>query len=63
MNKTHFVEAVLDIAAQQEYPVADSRSGRQIDFGNKKIHEKHLKTYYLEILEKDSDHSNLIINI
>ena len=60
MTESEFVTVVLQEAEQQGYEIEDSRNGRQIDFGHKKLHEGHLRTLYPEILEEDAHVPTLV---
>ena len=51
MSQKEFVDAVFVIAKQKGYIQETGRNGiRQIDFGNKKLHEDHLRQLYPKIL-------------
>lgn len=50
MNIETYINQVCEIALRQGYTVEDSRNGRQIDFGKKKLHEGHLRSLYPFIL-------------
>lgn len=60
MNQDEFVEVVIAEARQRRYPVENSRNGRQIDFGHKKLHEGHLQALYPDILADGANVSDLI---
>ena len=42
MNEDEFVARVIEVARENGFQIEDSRNGKQIDFGNKKLHENHL---------------------
>lgn len=63
MTKDEFIEAVIREAQQQGYTVEDSRNGRQIDFGHKKLHEGHLSSLYPLIMADGADVAALIEEI
>ncbi len=39
MTQDEFVDAIIATAQPQGYTIENSRNGRQIDFGHKKLHE------------------------
>lgn len=45
-----FIRRICETAFKLGYIVEDSRNGRQVDFGNKKLHEGHLRLLYPFIL-------------
>ncbi len=55
-----FVSEVLKAAAERGFKVEDSRNGKQIDFGNKKLHEGHLRALYPAITVPGADIRALI---
>ncbi len=60
-KKNKFVDAIILIARQKGYIIEINRSGlRQIDFGNKKLHEGHLRDLYPDILNRDINLRSLI---
>ncbi len=65
MKTAHsFIEAIIRIAKQQGYEVKINRDGlRQIDFGQKQLHEGHLKPLFLAILASDANVSSLIESV
>ena len=63
MTKDEFINAVIAEAQRQGYAIEDSRNGRQIDFGNKKLHEGHLGKLYPQILADGVDIAALIEDI
>ena len=60
MNRDEFVDAVLAEASRRGYKIESSRSGRQVDFGHKKLHEGHLRALYPAILAHEGSVSALI---
>lgn len=60
MTKDEFINAVIAEARRQGYTIEDSRNGRQVDFGNKKLHEGHLGLLYPRILADGADIAALI---
>lgn len=60
MTEKEFIDAVIFEAQRHGYLVESSRNGRQIDFGHKKLHEKHLCRPYPAILREDMDIAGLI---
>ncbi len=50
MTQDEFVDAIVATARAQGYSIENSRYGRQIDFGHKKLHEGHLRQLYPDIL-------------
>lgn len=55
-----FLAAVIAEAQRQGFKVEPSRNGRQIDFGPKKLHERHLRKLYPAILAPQADVSALL---
>lgn len=61
MNKEQYLHTVFKIAAEHNHTVEFNRDGdRQIDFGLKKLHEKHLTKLYPAILNADAHLPTLI---
>lgn len=60
MTQDEFVEAIVATARSQGYLIENSRHGRQIDFGHKKLHEGHLRRLYPDILAEDAHIPSLI---
>ena len=60
MTEDEFVDVVVAEAERQGHAVRGSHNGRQIDFGHKKLHEKHLRSLYPAILGDAVDVSSLI---
>jgi hypothetical protein len=54
------VDAVIRIAVDMGYTLERSRNGRQIDFGNKKLHEGHLRKLYPRILQSRASIHTLV---
>ena len=63
MTKNQFIDAVIEEARKAGYSIEASRNGRQIDFGNKKLHEKHLRNLYPAILADGGNVSGVIDRI
>jgi len=61
MNLDEFIDTVIDTARAHGYEIEDSRNGRQINFGNKKLHEKHLMNLFPHILA-DGTNVRALIN-
>ena len=60
MEEEEFVEQFMKIAGRR-FKIEINRDGlRQIDFGNKKLHERHLRKLFPKILQKDADVAKLI---
>jgi hypothetical protein len=55
-----FVNLTITEAKMQGYPIEKSRNGRQINFGHKKLHEKHLQALFPSILQPNADIAALI---
>ena len=54
MSENSFVNAVINIGAAMGYRLEIARDGsRQIDFGHKKLKERHLRALYPKILYCD----------
>jgi len=61
MDSKSFVERVTRAARNLGYKIEVNREGLdRIDFGNKKLHEAHLRKLYPEILEPNADIPALI---
>ncbi|EGQ7944692.1 hypothetical protein NMR30_003435 [Vibrio cholerae] len=61
MEIEEFVCRVIKLAKDQGYKVELTRTGQQqINFGHKKLDEKHLKKLYPKILESDAHIPTLI---
>jgi hypothetical protein len=60
MTQSEFVDAIVETARSKGYSIANSRHGRQIDFGHKKLHEGHLRQLYPGILAKGARIPSLI---
>ena len=63
MTENQFIDAVIEEAQKTGYSIEASRNGRQIDFGNKKLHEKHLRDLYPTILADGENVSAVIDRI
>jgi hypothetical protein len=63
ITENEFIDAVIEEALEMGYSVEASRNGRQIDFGNKKLHEKHLRDLYPTILTDGEDVAAVIDRI
>ncbi len=63
MDQTYFVNEVINIAGKHGYTIENSRNGRQIDFGNKKLHEGHLTKLYPAIIQPNANIKELIEDI
>jgi hypothetical protein len=56
-----FVNLTIAEAKRQGYPIEKfTRNGRQINFGHKKLHEKHLQALFPSILLPNADIAALI---
>ena len=56
-----FVNQTIAEAKRQGYPIEKfTRNGRQINFGHKKLHEKHLQALFPSILLPNADIAALI---
>ena len=63
-NVGSFIDSVIRIAQQHGYKIEINRKGqRQIDFGNKKLHEGHLDALFPDILTPDIRISHLIESV
>jgi hypothetical protein len=60
MTQDEFVDAIVATARSLDYSIENSRNGRQIDFGHKKLHEGHLNLLYPDILAEDAHIPSLI---
>lgn len=62
LTKVDYLKEVIKVARRQGYKIETSeRTGlEQIDFGNKKLHSKHLDKLYPDILQPDADIPALI---
>ena len=60
MNELLFIESVMRIAKSHNYVIEESKNGLQIDFGNKKLHEGHLRKIYPDILQANANIKELI---
>jgi len=60
MTQDEFVDAIISTARSQGYSIENSRHGRQIDFGYKKLHEGHLSQLYPDILVEGAHIPTLI---
>ena len=64
MDKTQFVNLVVTIARKNGWRIETNRDGlTQIDFGNKKLHARHLEAMFPEILEDGASISTIIDKI
>lgn len=63
MTEDEFIEKVIIVARNLNFLIEDSRNGRQIDFGHKKLHEGHLRVLYPEILNENANINILIDNV
>jgi len=54
MTQDKFIDAIFAAARSKGYPIENSRNGKQIDFGHKKLHEEHLRQLYPAILAEDA---------
>jgi hypothetical protein len=60
-TKKMFVNATIEEARKQGYPIEEqTRHGRQINFGHKKLHEQHLQALYPAILQPNANIAALI---
>jgi hypothetical protein len=56
-----FVNLTVEEAKKRGYLIEEgTQNGRQIDFGNKKLHEGHLRALYPSILQPEANISALI---
>jgi len=60
MTEDAFVDAVVRQASSLGYRIENSRNGRQIDFGHKKLHEDHLRALFPSILTDAANVAGLI---
>lgn len=61
MDKEQFVSSVVRLARASGYKIEINREGlTQIDFGNKKLHAKHLQSLFPAVLEEWANISALI---
>jgi hypothetical protein len=60
MTENEFVDATIAVARSHGYKIENSRNGLQIDFGHKKLHEKHLRALYPDVLYEKARISDLI---
>ena len=52
MGIQQFIDEAVEIARQKGFRIETNRDGlTQIDFGNKKLHARHLRSMFPEILE------------
>jgi len=63
MTQNEFVDAIIAVAQSNGYLIENSRNGKQIDFGHKKLHEKHLIKLYPGILANGANVSSLIDSV
>ncbi|NMW20528.1 MAG: hypothetical protein HKK67_02610 [Chlorobiaceae bacterium] len=63
MTQHEFVDAIISVAQSKGYLVENSRNGKQIDFGHKKLHEGHLIKLYPSILATGANISSLIESV
>jgi len=60
MTQDEFIDAMVTTARGQGYSIENSRNGRQIDFGHKKLHEGHLRLLYPNVFAVGADIAPLI---
>ena len=60
MTESEFADTIVAEARRQGYTVENSRNGRQIDFGHKKLHEGHLRALYPAIMTQGANVAALI---
>lgn len=61
MDRELFIVKVIECARNQGFVIEINRDGLlQIDFGNKKLHQKHLNELFPDILNPKVSISNLI---
>lgn len=60
MTQDEFLDAIIATARAQGYSIENSRNGRQIDFGLKKLHEGHLSQLYPVIFAEGADIPSVI---
>lgn len=63
MTQDEFVDVILATARSQGYSIENSRNGRQIDFGLKKLHEGHLMRLYPDIIAEGAQIPRLIEHV
>ena len=64
MNKSQLVNLTVAIAREKGWRIETNRDGlTQIDFGNKKLHAKHLEAMFPEILAEGASVSKVIERI
>lgn len=59
-TETECVDMIIDEARKRGYAIEDSRNGRQINFGHKKLHEGHLTALCPDIFCLDARIPTLI---
>lgn len=60
MKATKCVDMIIDEARKRGYTIEYSRNGRQINFGHKKLHERHLTELCPDIFCPDAHMRTLI---
>lgn len=61
MDKAQFVNLAIEIARMNGWRIETNRDGlTQIDFGNKKLHSRHLEAMFPTILENAASISAII---
>lgn len=61
MNRTEFVNLVVRIARSKGWRIETNHDGlTQIDFGNKKLHARHLEAMFPDIVAEDASISKVI---
>jgi len=64
MDRELFIIKVVECARKQGFVIETNRDGfLQIDFGNKKLHQKHLNELFPEILSSNAKIAKLIEKI
>lgn len=63
MKATECVDMIINEACKQGYEIEDSRNGRQINFGVKKLHEGHLTELCPDIFYPDANMPTLIAKV
>lgn len=58
-----FIELLIAEAVKRGYVLERTRNGRQIDFGNKKLHEGHFRSLFPSILSPNANVRELIENV
>jgi hypothetical protein len=65
MDENEFIKEVIRIATSLDYKIEEKFGTRlvQIDFGNKKLHEGHLRAMFPKILQPGANVARLIEDV